>query len=478
MTRVAFVNPPISAEEKVEKLAAAAPRMPPINIMMLAAVLRNNGFECRLWDAENRPMEAAELARQILDWGARYVGFTTVTPTVWKAYEVACAIKAERPEVITIAGGVHASAVPEETLALMPEFDYLVRGEGELTTLELIQTLEGHHGADSRTDLTGCEGLAYRVDGEIVKTRRREGVDDLDTIPYPAWDLLEGMPHYYRPAANVYRQLPSTILITSRGCPAHCTFCGSRNVYGTTARCHSPEYVLGMIDVLRNRYGVKDFAIYDDTFLTYPERVHKICDAMIEARLGLTWSAYSRVDTIYPDLVQKMKAAGCWLINFGVESGSQRILDMIRKEVTLEQIQRALQTTREAGIRCRGFFMVGHPGETEESMLETVKFLNRLPLDDFHVTFFTPLPGSPSWKQAPQYGTMETDWRKLTVMTPTYFPFGIDEQMLRRYQRLAYRSFYFHPKRLASYAKLFAMSRNRMRFVQGGWGLMRTAFSF
>ena len=476
MTRVAFVNPAISAQEKVERLAAAAPRMPPINIMTLAAVLRNHGFECRLWDAENRPIGPNELCREILEWGARYVGLSTVTPTVWKAYEVARAIKAADPSIVTIAGGVHASAVPEETLAVMPDFDILVRGEGEETLLELMMAFEGHDGA-GWPDLSRCAGLIYRLDGDIVKTPRREGIADLDRLPFPAWDLLEGMPNFYRPAANVYRQLPSTILITSRGCPAHCTFCGSRNVYGTTARCHSPEYVLGMIDVLRHRYGVRDFAIYDDTFLTYPERVHKICDAMIASKLDLTWSAYSRVDTIYPDLVQKMKAAGCWLINFGVESGSQRILDMIRKEVTLEQIQRALQTTQAAGIRCRGFFMVGHPGETEETMKETVRFLNRLPLDDFHVTFFTPLPGSPSWKQAPQYGSMETDWSKLTVMRPTYFPHGIDEAMLRKYQRQAYRSFYLHPRRLLDYAGLFVTSRHRMRFVQGGWGVMRTAFS-
>ncbi|MFN7976344.1 MAG: radical SAM protein [Acidobacteriota bacterium] len=462
----------------MEKLAAAAPRMPPINIMMLAAVLRNNGFEVQIYDAENRPLEADDLARRAVDWGARYVGLSTVTPTIHKASEVARAVKALDPTVVTIAGGVHASAVPDETMAVMPEFDVMVRGEGEETLLELLSVMEGNAGADSTTGLEKVDGISFRRGGEVIKNRRRAGIEDLDKIPYPAWDMLDGMPHYYRPAAVAYRQLPSTILITSRGCPAHCVFCGSRNVYGTTARCHSPEYVLGMIDTLQDRYGVKDFAIYDDTFLTYPERVHRICDALIASGKNITWSAYSRVDTIYPDLVLKMKAAGCWLINFGVESGSQRILDLIRKEVTLEQIHRALQTTRDAGIRCRGFFMVGHPGETEETMKETVGFLNRLPLDDFHVTFFTPLPGSPSWKMAPQYGQMETDWSKLTVMKPTYFPHGLDEQILRKYQRYAYRSFYFSPKRLFSYGKLFATSRHKARFFRGGWAVMRTAFSF
>ncbi len=451
--------------------------MPPLNILMLAAVIRKHGFLCRVFDAENRSLSPKEVAREILDWKARYVGFSTVTPTVYRAYEVALAIKACDPSIVAIAGGAHPSAVPDETMEAMPQFDIIVQGEGEETLLDLLIRIEGRETARRQEALDGCLGICFRQGETTVKTPRRPVIPDLDSLPHPAWDLLEGMPDFYRPAANAYWQLPSTMLITSRGCPAHCTFCGSRNAYGTLSRCHSPEYVIGMMQALVDRYGVKDFAIYDDTFLTEPKRVEEICDLLIEAKLGISWSAYSRVDTIYPDLVRKMKAAGCWLINFGVESGSQRILDLIRKEITLDQIEVALRTTRRAGIRCRGFFMMGHPGETEQTLEETLKFLNRLPLDDFHVTFFTPLPGSPSWKQAPKYGKMETDWRNLTVMRPTYFPNGLTEAILRRYQRRAYRSFYFHPKRLYSYGKLFFTSPNKRRFIEGGLGVFRTAFS-
>jgi radical SAM superfamily enzyme YgiQ (UPF0313 family) len=292
----------------------------------------------------------------------------------------------------------------------------------------------------------------------------------------PAWDILPDMA-MYRPSAPSHIRLPATTIVTSRGCPGRCIFCNSKAMYGNL-RCFSAHYVTGMIEYLVKTYGIRDISIYDDNFLYHEDRVLEICDYILANRIDLTWSCYSRVDHGNLKLFKRMKQAGCWQVSYGIESGSQRVLDSIKKDVTLRQIADTVKMTKQAGLHTRGFFIIGHLQDDRESILETIDFMRRIPLDDFHFTTFTPLPGTAAYAMADQFGSFDRTWSKMNLQYPCFVPRGLTAEQLEDFSRMAYRKFYFRPRIVGTYLSMLARHpRNVMRLVNGANALLTRVFS-
>lgn len=443
MSKIIFVNPPAASEDRYGRYAAAGSYFPPLHLASLAAVTRKHGFATMIIDPVALNWDLQTTLRSILNENPDYVGITSTTVNIHKAGKLAELIKQNMPNIKTLIGGVHLSAVPMETMETFPWFDIGVVGEGEITIIELLNAL------DDSAPIDNIKGLIFRRSDALIQTAARPHLRDLDSLPMPAWDLLPDMPKYYRPSLQCVRRLPSTIVMTTRGCFGKCTFC-SRAIFGNKISAHSTDYVIEMLKYLRSKYGMRDFQIEDDSFLSFPSRVVDICRRIRDENLKISWNCLARADRIKPEILDEIKKAGCWQIQFGIESGSQEILDFIKKKITLEQIEHALTLTKKAGIRTKGFFIIGHLLETRETIQTTIDFAKRMPLDDFQLTIYTPLPGTDDYHVANKYGKFEKSWNKMSMYNPVFVVNGLTKESLLEYQKTAYREFYLRLKIICS----------------------------
>ncbi len=471
MKKIIFLNPPLTLKERSGNLSAAAARAIPYGLLSLATVTKNAGYETTLLDATNHGYSCEETIELILKANPDYLGISTVTLSIHTSAALTEELKKKNKDNKVIVGGAHISSAADETMKLFPSFDVGVIGEGEETILELLAAF------DQNKPLSTVRGIIYKDGPNIVKTDRRPFIKNLDVLPLPAWDLLHDMTNFYRPSAPSYVRLPATTIVTSRGCPGNCIFCNSKAIFGGL-RCFSADYVIRLIQDLTANHGIKDISIYDDNFIFFRERVERICHFIIENKIDLTWSCYSRVDQGDTELFKLMKRAGCWQISYGIESGSQKILNLIRKNVTLERIESTIRATKKAGLRTRGFFIIGHFDETEGTIQETISFMKKIPLDDFHFTTFTPLPGTEAYHIADTYGTFDRTWSKLNLQYPAFIPKGLTPEIIETYSKKAYFSFYFRPRIIASYIGIvFKYPENMKRLLNGLKALLLRIFS-
>lgn len=468
----------MSLEQRYGPLAAAGAVEPPFGICYLAAMARDTGYEAQIVDAEALGFGWQETFREIMGRRPDLVGFTATTPAIPSARLVAEAIKRENPTIPIVLGGVHATAIPEETLKETDAFDIIVVGEGEITLVELLEALRRGR------DLSEVAGLVYRVrssqthigqqdDCQIVRTQPRGLVRDLDTLPEPAFDLLPSLTAYYRVTTQSVNRLPALSLITSRGCYAECTFCDT-NVTGRTMRAHSAAYVIRMMRRLRRRYGVRCVMFEDDNFLAFRKRLREMGELMQDEKLDMTWSCTSRVDIAHAETLQLAKRLGCWQVLYGVESGSQRILDFYRKRIKLEETAQAMELSKRAGLYTKGFVIIGNPCETIETLEETRRFLLRIALDDISITYFTPYPGAEVYRSVERYGTLvKQRWDALTCFEIVFIPHGLSAEILEEYQRKIFREFYFRPKVLWGYLGRIKSVDHAKDLLKSGVGLLR-----
>ncbi|HPA44135.1 MAG TPA: radical SAM protein [bacterium] len=461
------MTPPCSMEQRYGDLSGAGSGASSLGILTLAAVVRAGGRRVSVLDASAENLSFQQALNRVEALGPRIVGLSITTLSVLPAQQFAKELKDRRSDLTVLIGGPHATAVPEQTLQSGNHFDVAVIGEGEQTLPDLLGVLiDGG-------DLSKVRGIVYRdSQGKIIRTENRETIVDLDSLPFPAWDLLSGFPQAYNPPYFKVRRLPSTSLVTSRGCPYTCIFCDT-SVFGDRVRGYSPEYLLEMIRHLVTDYRIRDLTFEDDTFMLLPRRLQAICEALIRSNLRLSWSCNSRVDLVKPDLLDLMRRAGCWHISFGIESGSQAILDRLGKRITLAQIEEAVRITRRAGIRAKGFFIVGSPGETIETLEQTDELMHRLPLSDVSVMCMTPFPGSPLSQEASLYGTMDNDWACMNLIEPAFVPHGLTKEDLRAWHSRLLREFYKQPRIWIDYAAR-AIRHPSPRFI---WGAVRSALA-
>lgn len=463
--RIALVNPPHSLTERYGSMRTVGNTMPSLGLLGLAAILRDSGFAVAVVDAPSRNLGYAAALAELESFGPDAVGMTAFTPSVFNAAKMAGLVKERLSGVPVVLGGPHVSALPADTLARFTDFDLGVVGEGDDAVAPVFRALldGGDPGA--------IPGIALRRGGAVAETPRAAPIRDLDRLPHPAWDLLPAFPARYRPAAHTYRRLPAAIMFTARGCPESCVFC-DRSVFGNAVRGFSAEYVVDEMESLVRRWGIKDLTIYDDIFPLFKPRLLRVCELIRQRGLDLTWSCNSRVNFADPETLRAMRAAGCWQIGYGIESGDQEILDRIVKRTRLEDIERAVRMTEEAGIRTKGFFMIGLPGETPETIRRTISFARRLPLSDYQTCFFTPLPGTAVRAGLSRWGALDDDWRKMNLLTPVFVPNGLTRGDLVARAARSYWAFYLRPRIVWRYLARVRRPEHLTQLFRGGVALL------
>ncbi|HNT34331.1 MAG TPA: radical SAM protein [bacterium] len=445
-------------------LLKTATSLIPQGICHLASACRQAGYETRILDCQALEMSLEEAVNAVCLFNPDFVGISATTLSIIHASQFAREIKKRIPTVRIVVGGYHVSALPEETLKEFQSFDAGVVGEGERTLVELLDAWMA-----SRA-LSGIAGLVFREETGIRVTPRRALIKDLDSLGLPAWDLLPRLSRHYGSSAQRYRVFPVASVITSRGCPHQCTFC-DRSVFGTTFRGHSAEYVMAMIRTLRDEHGIRSIVFNDDLFIANKTRLTQICEAMIHENLRMSWSCDGRIDRLDDDLLKLMKRAGCWQLAVGIESGDDAILSRLNKGFTVEQARQAVVRMKGAGMSVKGFFVMGTPGETEQSLEQTVQLIKRLPLDEIQITLFTPFPGTDLFRAVVSQEGFTPRWDEMNTASVSYVPKGLTKGRLLHYQRQGYLQFYFRPRQV-----LYQLGKlKRPRFAVK---MLREAFCF
>jgi len=463
---IILVNPPLEAEGRGDFGIKKDVVVPLQGLCSLAAVLRKAGIEVSILDSPALSLSMEDTVINILEFSPRFVGISATTIAIYEANELASRLKQKDNEIVTILGGAHLSALPKETMEQFPNFDIGVIGEGELTLLELLQAY------DSKVSLDKVTGIIYRRGNEPVETPPRPLIENLDSLPLPAWDLLPNLTQYYQQSVARAERLPAAPLVTSRGCPGRCIFCGHQ-VFGRSCRAYSAERVLEMMKHLRDRYGIKSIVFNDDNFTMFRKRLKTICETIISQRIDLPWSCFSRVDNINPELLQLMRQAGCKGIAYGIESGVQEILDFEKKGITLSRIEEAVSETKKAGIRVTGYFILGHPLETEKTIRETIDFAKKLRLDDFLLSYMVPYPGSYLYEIAAQYGDFQKDWRTMNQWNLNFIPRDLSREKMEYYFQKAFKEFYFRPRILYSHILRALRPKYVKRYLKEGLNVMK-----
>jgi radical SAM superfamily enzyme YgiQ (UPF0313 family) len=419
-------------------------------LAQLAAFLRERGFRVDLLDAVALEMGVRQVMERVKAIRPRAVGMKTLTSSFHRAVLLANQIGEGFPDILTLVGGPHASAVPKEIMNEHHCFDLLVFGEGELTLLEIM---EHYRSRDYDRDklltdtnkLATVDGIFFRDHGRVVQTPRRQLIQDLDSLPLPARDLLPM--DSYVPLPNQYCRLPVVHMTVTRGCPYACSFCAASAVFGRRVRQRSIYRVMEEIEHVVHQYGAREISFWDDNMTLNRKWMLSLCEALQSSGLDLTWTCYARADEVDPPLLAAMKAAGCFNIFYGFESGSQKLLDLIDKRISIEQSIRACRWTREAGIEVRGSFMLGLPGETPALARRTIRFALQLDPDYAQFCLTTPYPGTTLFKQAQQFGRLSTRLSDYHGWEAVFVPYGYsNRQQLLAMERLAMLRFYFRPR--------------------------------
>ena len=427
---ITLINP----HSNTEAISKAGFKTPPIGLAYIASILRENGFKVRIIDNVVEKLSLDEIVKKVKD--SLIVGITTTTPTFNTALKYAKKIKEALENVFVVLGGIHVSFMPYS--ALKHEYvDAVCIGEGEYTMLEIAERIE------KGKSLEGVRGLIYKENGRIVDNGKREFIQNLDELPFPAYDLLP-LEKY----SVLGQKLEHFPMMSSRGCPFGCRYCASSLFMGRRFRARSAENVVDEIEWLQDKFGAKYVGFGDDTFTLNKKRVLEICEEIKRRGLDVEWSCSSRVDTINGELIKKMKDAGCNCIYYGVESANQKILnEYYRKRISLDQVKDAVKKTKEHGILTVCSFIIGAPMETREDMMNTLKFSIKLNPDYAQYSILTPYPGTEIYREAKEKGWLLTEnFDEYTCAKPVLKNFYLTPKEISRLFRYCYMRFYLRPK--------------------------------
>jgi radical SAM superfamily enzyme YgiQ (UPF0313 family) len=437
MAKILLISGAVSGKERYGKLEKVGAYLPPYGLLSIAASLEKAGHQVNLIDREVSPLNNQEILSYIQKHTPDLIGLSIFTIGSEEGIALARAIK-ERFPIPVIAGGPHVF-VGAEYLKKYPWFDFLVVGEGELTAVALVSALE------NGKNLEEIPGLLIRQGDAWQDTGPRMQIQDLDQLPFPAFHLLENI-KLYHPSPFGYRKLPHLPLVTSRGCPFQCIFCS--RIWGNKWRAHSAAYVLEMVKYVATRCGVKEIWFAEDTFAINRQRVIDICEGILAAGLDLTWSCMTNVNVFDEELLALMKKSGCWQVQLGLESGNDEVLKFIRKPINRALVREKVNLINRAGIKIRGYFILGHLTDTRETIEQTIDFALSLPLytAEFHILHL-PL-GSKARLMAHDYGTVNEDLSLLTGYTHSglsFIPKGLTEKEMFEFRRRGHNRFFLRP---------------------------------
>jgi len=474
--KILLINPPTTFSQIYGDwdLSALDTYSPPLGILYIASYLRENNHEPSVVDLEALKWNLDKLLESTSTFNPDLIGITSMTINFMNAQKVAAFLKSNFPDIPIIIGGPHITAAPIETMSKYPEFDYGVYGEGEITFLEMVEKTK------NKEPLLNVKGLVWRNgESKVIINEPRPYIENLDDLPFPAWDLLKNFPELYPLSILESKRLPSASIMTSRGCPFHCTFCDNK-IFGTKVRHFSAEYTLKMINHLIDNYAIKDLMILDDNFLLDRKKLFDICDNLINNRIDLTWYCMGHAKTMTEEKLIKIKEAGCWFIELGIESGNEEMLKKIRKNTTKKEIAQAVSLAKKVGLKTKGNFIFGFPGETLESINESVKFALDIKIDFFQQNFLTVWPGceiySESTNHSDIYEYYDSDWHSLAHQRITFIPKGMSKNELLKASNRAFRKFYLRPKIIIGLLPLVTSKRGIAFLFKAFFSFLKTIF--
>jgi radical SAM superfamily enzyme YgiQ (UPF0313 family) len=430
MLNVVLINPPQSTRYP----------QPPLGLALIAAILGKKGYPVKLLDANAVEFPPEDVIGMAI--GADVVGITAMTPTIGAALNIARYLKQANRNLTIVMGGPHATLLPEETLNSSHDIDIIVRGEADETIIELLRALE------DKRPLNDIAGISFRLADKVVHTVDRTSIVDMDSLPFPAYHLLPWQ--RYRPHPPHGLAMPFAALVTSRGCPYHCAYC-SKPVFGSRFRAQSPGRVVEEMAYLKDRFGVKEVVFYDDSFTLDKKRVHAIAEKIIDTGLKLAWTCETRVNLVDRELLRHMKQAGCYAVAYGIESASPEIIKTLQKDITLEQVEEAVRDSREVGLQVIGYFMLGSPGETPETIQRTIDFAKKLKVDFAQFSVTTPFPGTELYDIYMRDRKENPAWESFVYAgagnptTPVFESDKLSRDDLKMWTSQAYRRFYLRP---------------------------------
>ena len=438
--------------------------LPPSSLAVIGAGLLEDGHDVKLFDFNLPENNLSAFQHFIEEYGPDFAGITFVTPLFEEMKKILTPLKKTNPRIITIGGGPHGSSFPGNTLE-ESELDIVVWGEGDFIIRDVVNGKE----------LKTIRGIAYRNKGTIVVNERAEPIDPLDDLPMPAYQLYNMK--RYCVEKTIAKHSPVAWMETSRGCLYGCVYC-NKSIFGQTFRAKSPKRVVDEMERAK-KMGFKEIHFTDDAFTTDMDRANTLCDEMIGRDLRIAWCPITgiRVNQADYELLKKMQKAGCYRVVFGIESGNQQILNTIKKGITIEQIVQATHSAKKAGLEVWGAFMIGLPGETEETMQQTIDLAKRLPLDLVKMSILIPLPATPLFEEWDRKGIIKTkEWNKFSfysVPETLYDHPNLPWETIMRYYDTFYRSFYFRPsfmwRRLKSSMKKGMIIEDMRVFLGTEW---------
>jgi radical SAM superfamily enzyme YgiQ (UPF0313 family) len=409
----------------------------PLGTLYVASSLLKAGHDVRFINGAF--MTHAEIMEEVLKFTPDIIGIYSTTFGWKKAIFTASEIKKQCRDVFITAGGPYPIAMQERCLADSPDIDSVITGEGEITMVEMMDRLSEGKG------LEGVEGVVFREKDKIIKNPPRPLIMDLDSIPFPARELLGNAKDYIPPPAT-YRRKPVAVIITARGCNRRCIFCFQIDKERKTGiRFRSVENVMQEIELCL-RQGYKEIKFIDDTLAADYNRAMQIAQEIRRRKLDFTWFASACVHQVDRALLRAFKDAGCWAILLGAESGVQKNLNTIRKGITLDQTRRAVKTAKEVGLTVYTPFIFGIPGETFEDGLKTIEFACELDPDIANFHALTPFPGTELYENIDRYGTMSSDFSDFTYQGAAFIPYTMTREEITMLRQIAFKKFYSRPK--------------------------------
>ena len=486
MVDIVLVNPPtpdgglwIRTQHRVGRRTRENMVWPQVSLAQMAALLYPE-HKVAIIDANAERMSWPEFTKKLEELRPKYYLTQVTAPTLENDMYGCFLAKARGAQ--TIAFGTHVTPIPVETMRPFPALDFILLGEPDLTIRDLLDHFEGKveqrpsniqklfadhdpqyqpsFNVDGTIDFNGIKGIVWRQGGDVIVNETRPFVADLDDMPHPLHHLLP-MEDYRMPLIKG----PFTFIVTSRGCPAGCTYCIKHVSYQFSVRVRSPENIMEELWILKKQ-GMNNIHMYADLFTVNRDQVMGLCKLMIEENINIRWTCNSRVDYVDQEMLEMMGKAGCWLISWGIESGNEQILRRARKGAYPDKAASSLQWARDAGIKNWGYFIIGLPGETEETIQETIAFSKKLPLDIalFHVA--APYPGTPFFFDVVKNGWFRpgTRWEHVDMDKGTVLDYeGLSAERLLYWQKRAFREWAMRPEPVKTYVKMLASDLSTVR---------------
>lgn len=437
-------------------------QIPDIGLAYIATSLRKDGHEVDVFQSELEP-DFNAFRRRITDFKPDILGLKVMSIEIVSTRKCIEIARTEFPDVVTIIGGPHTSSAPlEDIFSYFDKLDYAMRGEAEIAFPMFVKTIES-----GQNDFANIPGLAYRQ-GESFQSNPVLIHRNLDDFGMPAWDLIDPRKfpnrwYFWTP------EFPGAPILTSRGCPYRCTFCGQNVVTGKMVRRRSLDLVISEMDLLLNTYGVHDFDFTDDNFLMDAEYVRQFCEMIIDRGWKIRWNCCgARLDFLDEDLVKKMDKAGCNIISVGFESGSARVLEYMKKDLDLNMVRiKSKLIAKHTNIKLMGLFILGYPTETEAEIKQTIKLALELPLFAANFNTYIVIPGCEEYERLVASGKVErVPWDKLSIDEHSFTPDGMSFKRLQMLYYIAHLKFYLRPRIVWRFSR-YSWRRINQFFLRG-----------